>query len=94
MCMFPLHTSRLTAPIMRGLAAVSAVVLATAQQQPVLPINSEFCIDGNGDNVSCGPTTSQQCQREEIWPRPIYHPMDKYCGENDPNGPFVSQYGV
>ena len=62
---------------------------------PVLPPPStEFCIADDGRNVSCGPATSQHCMPQPIWPRPIFHVMDFWCGENDPNGPYVSEHGM
>jgi beta-fructofuranosidase len=52
-------------------------------------LDVDRCINNAGANVSCGPASSQRCQREPIWPRPVFHVMDLYCAENDPNGPYV-----
>lgn len=78
------------------LLAAAAAIRTAPSPPPVLPPGqpTDTCIDDEGKNVSCGPHTSQRCQRQEIWPRPVYHVMDFFCGENDPNGPFVSEHGV
>lgn len=81
--------------------AALALQLALARAQPpppptpvLPPAPTEFCVADDGRNVSCGPATSQRCMPQPIWPRPIFHVMDFWCGENDPNGPYVSEHGM
>ena len=90
---------RLLAAVIAAASNCGAEQRQKQQQRarPVVPAPSlpaDICVGKDGRNVTCGPTTSQRCQSHEIWPRPGYHVMDFYCGENDPNGPFVSKEGV